>query len=93
MNKTFFAILGVSAMVGLPAHAGSPWDERVELCAEAIGEQGLADVDDYRVKFAGGGGGATKRVTVTLTPVEGGDKMSAQCKIRRGDVVDVKLKA
>ena len=93
MVRTILAAAAALSFAAFPAHAGSEWSERVDLCAEALGAEGLVNVDDYRVRFSSGGGGATKKVTVKLLPKNGGDKLSAECKIRRGEVVSAELQA
>ena len=93
MLRTSLAAAALTAVLTLPAHAGSVWDERVDLCAAALADQGLIEADAYRAKFKTGGGGGVKKVRVTLIPKDGGDRLTAQCKIKRGEVVSAELKA
>ncbi len=93
IKKILVSIIASAAgLAVLPAGAMN-WSEKVDLCAAAVEAEGLATVSDYRVKFVSAGGGATKRLQIKLTPNAGGDTLIAECKIRRGEVTEVNLKA
>ena len=79
---------GLAAFAITPAFAD--WGEKISLCAAAVQEEGLADVENYRVKFAGG---ASRKVSIELIPNDGGETLEAECRIRRGEVSSVELKA
>ncbi len=91
MLKYIVPAAGFFALATTGAQA-SEWNERVDICAAAIEEQGLADMDNYRVDFVSGSGGSVKRVVVRLIPTADGERMTAQCRIKRGKLVDVELK-
>lgn len=93
INKTLFvsaAFLGAS--LSAPALA-TDWSGHLELCAAAISEAGIANSDDYKVKFISAGGGATKRVLVKLIAEGDAEDITAECRIRRGEVKDVTVKS
>lgn len=83
---------GLTALMSLPASAATPAEE-VALCAAAADAEGLAPASGYRPKFIDSRGGALKRVTIELVPYDRGDVLTAECRIRRGEVVEVALKA
>ena len=86
------AVLTYSALAAAPAQA-SDLNAQVALCASALDEQGVAAAGDYRAKFLKTKGGATKTVTVRMIPLGEGDSLTAECQIRRGEVIGVDLKA
>ena len=83
------AILAGSVLT--PAQA-TDWSSHLELCAAAISDAGIANSEDYKVKFISGGGGATKRVLVKLISKNDGEDITAECRIRRGEVSDIDVK-
>ena len=80
---------GLAVLAAGPAMAAD-WSEKIQQCAAAVQDEGLAEVENYRVKFAGG---ASRRVTIELIPLQGGDTLEAECRMRRGEVSSVELKA
>ena len=80
---------GLAVFAAAPAFAAD-WSEKISLCAEAVQEQGLAEVENYRVKFAKG---ASRKLTIELIPNDGGETLEAECRIRRGAVSSVELNA
>ena len=82
--------VSVFALAAMPAHALTA-SKQVELCAAALDAQELAAADDYNVKFVSTRGGGAKRVTVELSPKDGGEAMRAECRIKRGAVTDIAL--
>ena len=96
MIKTAIASLAVvAALAGAgTAAASSEYDRQTALCAAAADAEGIAAAADYRAKFQKSKGAATKTVTVELIPVSGGaDAIVAECQIRRGEVIEVAVKA
>jgi hypothetical protein len=81
-----------AADAAAPARA-SDLNTQVSLCAAALDEQGLAGADEYRAKFLKTKGGATKTVTVRMIAVGNGDSLTAECQIRRGEVIGAEIKA
>lgn len=78
----------------ISTHAGAQSiNDQVSLCAEAIKQENLASTSDYKVQFVRVEGAAAKRLTVELVPVDEGETVLAECKIRRGKVTEVALKA
>lgn len=91
--KRFIVLAGgFAAFVPLPASAATLAEE-IALCAAAADAEGLAAASDYRAEFVDSRGGASKRVTIELIPYDSGDVLTAECQIRRGEVLEVALKA
>ena len=92
MNKkiAMSLVFGAVAITAVPANATN-WGQQVDLCAAAVDAEGLANVSDYDVKFGGAAG--SKRLEIKLIPNAGGDTLIAECRIRRGEVTSVTLKA
>lgn len=80
------------AFMSPPASAATLAEE-IALCAAAADAEGLAPAGDYRPKFVDSRGGAAKRVTIELIPYDGGEVLTAECRMRRGEVLEVALKA
>ncbi|GEM_PF-1446633 len=96
MTKTVFSAFAGAAALLLAAAPASAADleEQLNLCAAAAKAEGLASADvEYRVKFINIKGGSAKTLTVEMIPNEGGDVVSATCKLRRGEVTEVALTA
>jgi hypothetical protein len=91
MIKKFVAGAVVSAFVltALPANAAD-WSKKMQACAAAVQDEGLAATGEYDVKFISA---SARRLTIELTPAAGGDPVVAECKISRGKVKAVELKA
>jgi len=83
------AVAGVVLLAAAPAGATN-WNENMDLCATAVEAEGLAVISDHNVKFAGG---TARKLLIKLTPKAGGDSLVAECKIRRGEVTEVSIKA
>lgn len=78
----------------LSTASASEAGDQVALCAAALDAQGIASADGYRAKFLKSKGGAMKTVTVKMIPVADGlEAIEAECQIRRGEVIDVTVKA
>lgn len=89
-NRVVSMIIGGVAAVAAAPVLAADWSEKIDLCAAAVQAEGLAEVENYRVKFAGG---ASRKVMIELIPDNGGDTLEAECRIRRGEVSSVELKA
>ena len=85
----FSALVGASLGLSATANATS-YQDQIDLCAAAINDQGLASVDEYRVKFLSA---SSSRLNVKLVPLDDGETLVAECKIRRGKVSSVTLKS
>ncbi len=85
------ATLAAVAFSAAPAFAST--DRQVQLCAAALSQAGVAPADSFRAKFLKARGGAVQTVTVRLIPISGGEGMTAECKIKAGEVIDAGLKA
>ena len=87
--------LSAAAFVSMPAPAfAASFDEQVALCAAAADEQGIAAADAYRAKFVKSKGGGVQTVTIKLVPEAGEtESITAECKIKRGEVIGVTVKA
>jgi len=83
------AIVSAISLTILPASAAD-WSTKIEACATAAQDQGLAEAADYDLKFISG---SARRLTIEMAPVDGGESFIAVCKISRGKVKDVQLQA
>ncbi len=92
MVKKLFSGLFVSvfALAAVPAHAASI-SEQVNMCAAEIDAQELAVVSEYSVKFIRTTSGSAKRLSLELIPHDDGEVLRAECKVRRGKVLEVAL--
>ncbi|MEX6632119.1 hypothetical protein [Hyphococcus lacteus] len=91
-NKIVAGLAVSSALVfGTPAFAGD-WTETVDLCAAAAEAEGAVTANEYRSKFLYGSGASTKKVAIEMTSANG-DVVKAECKIRRGKVTSIDIKA
>lgn len=91
MSATAIAF-GVTTLAALPATAAT-WADHVQLCAEAVSNEGIAPTNEYRAEFIHGSGASAKRVEIELIPHNGGDVLIAECKIKRGEVTEVSVEA
>lgn len=90
MKTTAIAAAAFSLTLGLSAaYAGT--QEDMAACLAEI--EASSTADDYRAKFKGVRGGGMKTMTFKLTSISGGDDAVAVCKVKRGKVVDVSIKA
>lgn len=89
-----FAVVTTVAFVALPATAFASETEDVALCAAALDAKGVAAADAFRPKFLKSKGAAVRKISVLMIPTAG-DAVSieAECSIKRGEVVDVAVKA
>ncbi|MEO0398582.1 MAG: hypothetical protein AAF224_04065 [Pseudomonadota bacterium] len=86
------AALASGLVVAGPASAGT--SDQIAMCLAALDEGGEVNTSDYEPRFKGVRGGGLKRLSLELAPVvDGGDTLEAECKIRRGEVVDIEVKA
>lgn len=90
-----FALVSTAAIFAAPTVAfASSADDQVALCASAADAEGIAAAADYRAKFLKSKGGAVKTVTIKLVPfTDDADSITAQCRIKRGEVIEVGVKA
>ncbi|GAB4527891.1 MAG: hypothetical protein Kow00133_16760 [Amphiplicatus sp.] len=83
-----------AVVIGLTAPAlATSVDDQVALCAAALDAEGIAAADAYRARFVKSRGGAAKTVRVKMIPLGEGESITAECKIKRGEVTDVSVKA
>ena len=93
MRNKVMASLVLSAAVFATAQANAAdWPKQVGICAAAAEQEGLVTAGSYRAKFLNGSGAATKTVAIELTPNDG-EAITAECKIRRGEVTEFTVKA
>lgn len=94
IKKLTFTLAALGGFFAASSAGATNWTENVALCAAALDAQGIAAADQYQPKIKTVSDGATKRVTVKMTPLlDGAEVIIAECKIRRGKVVDVSVKA
>lgn len=87
----FQVVTAIALIAAGPAFAGS-WDAESALCADAIAAEAGVDGALYTVKTTKARPGATKRLTVELR-ADGKATLTGQCKIKRGEVIEVELQA
>lgn len=75
-----------------PAYAADTAD-LVDQCVAALDENGVAKAAEYRARFVSAKGASAKTVTLKLTPLAGGDAVTAECVIKRGEVLGAAIKA
>jgi len=90
-----FALASTAAIFALPATAfAADVSGQVALCAAAADAEGIAAADAYRAKFLKSKGGAVTTVTIKLVPIaDDAGTITAECRIKRGEVIDVAAKA
>lgn len=91
MSKSVIASLvagSLAVLASAPAGA-TDWSEKINMCAQAVEAEGLAEVENYRVKFSSG---ASRKLTIKLIPAEQGETLTAECRLRRGEVSSVTMK-
>ena len=75
------------------ANAASTQDQIV-MCADALDERGVAARGDYTPRFKSISGGGAKKLVLEMEPnAEDGESVVAVCKIKRGKVTEVMVKA
>jgi len=94
MRNTILAGLaaGAAAFTAVPAHA-TDVNTQIDLCVAAISSEDLAAVGDFRTKLKRISGASAKKLVIELIPTGDGEKLTAECTIRRDKVREVTLKA
>ncbi len=92
LNKALAALILSAAVIGATPAGATDWQNAVDVCSAAAEAEGVVTAGTYRSKFETGGGAATKTVKITLYPNEG-EAISAECKIRRGEVTEFTVNA
>ena len=88
-----------AALIALPVFAASTANaastqEQIAMCADALDERGVAARGDYKPRFKSISGGGAKKLVLEMEPtVEGDESVVAVCKIKRGKVTEVMVKA
>ena len=90
-NIVLTTVFGAIAMTAVAPASANNWSEKVDLCAAAVQENELANIADYDVKF--GNATTSRRLEIKLIPNAGGKTLIAECRMRRGEVTAVALKA
>ncbi|MEL7487173.1 MAG: hypothetical protein AAGJ87_08160 [Pseudomonadota bacterium] len=91
-NVVLAAVFSASLFAAGAASASTK--DQINQCAAELDARGVASANDYRAKFKGVRGGGTKHVTLKMVANEKGkEDMIATCKIKRGEVIDVSVKA
>ena len=87
------ALIAAASVFATAATAAST-SEQLAMCAAELESRGVASSDDYRPEFKGISGGGTKKLTLKMKPIsDGKEPVTATCKIKRGQVTDVVVKA
>ena len=92
MRKQVIGAAIAAAFVLSPALAG-PWDAEKAICADAIAAEAGVDSADYEATLKSARDGGVKRLTVSLAPADGGALILGECRISRGEVKSVEIKA
>lgn len=94
-NFVFAGVFAAAALLSAPnAFAAQTENEQVALCAAAFASDGTAPADQYRAKFVKSKGSSVKTVTIRLVPTNGaGEAKTAECQIKKGEVVSKEVKA
>ncbi|WP_425407735.1 hypothetical protein [Hyphococcus sp.] len=92
-NKILALTAGAALIASATPALATDWAEKLQMCAAAAESEGLVAPGEYRAKFVRGGGGSTKTIALALIPNGGGDTIDAVCKIRRGEVSEIRLEA
>ena len=95
MNRfatTIFALSAASMAVFGAAHAASASD-KVSMCIEALEAAGQTPADGFSSKMVSMSGASVTKITVKLTPENGGEPVEATCKVKRGKVVETTIDA
>ena len=92
--KCCAAVMVATMMLVLPTTAeAASTSDMVEMCTEALDLQSIASKDKYRTKMTKVRGGALKRLTLDVIPLENGDeKMTVECHVKGGEVVKLSVK-
>jgi hypothetical protein len=88
--RTILAAVAALIAVSGAALAGD-WDADKAVCADAIAAEAGLNGQSFAAKLEKARDGATKRLTVKVTP-EQGSAVVGECKVRRGEVVEVEMK-
>jgi len=91
-NLLIAAAASAIALSLAPAYAATS-SEQISLCSAALESQGIAPADQFRKKFVAIKGAALKTITFKLTPLAGGEDQTAECQIKRGEVVGATIKS
>lgn len=92
MNYRLIAAAGAALFVAAGSALAGTWDEAKAVCADAVAAEAGLNGQTFAAKLEKARDGGTQRVTVKLTP-ESGAAVTGECKVRRGEVVSVELKA
>ena len=95
MNRfatTIFALSAATMAFSGAAHAASA-AEKVSMCVEALEAAGQAPADGFTSKMVSMSGASVTKITVKLTPDNGGEAIEATCKVKRGKVVETIVEA
>jgi hypothetical protein len=93
MNRIVGSLVVLALVAaGTPALA-TDRDDQVTLCASALDAQGLAKAEDYRARFVKAKGAVVQTIVVKLIPNAGGESLTAECLIKRGEVTEATIKA
>lgn len=94
-NLVFAGIFAAAAVIGAPtAFAAQTENDQVALCAAAFASDGTAPADQYRAKFVKSKGASVKTVTIRLVPTASeGEAKTAECQIKKGEVISKEVKA
>lgn len=90
-HRMIFGALAAALTVGGTAAAGS-FDEARAACAAALAAEAGVEAADYDARLLKARGGRSQRVTVELNAA-GKPDVVGECKVRRGEVLEVELTA
>ena len=90
-NMVLTTVFGAIALTAAAPASANSWSEKVDLCASAVEANELANINEYDVQF--GNATSSRRLEIKLVPNAGGKTLIAECRLRRGEVTAVALKA
>lgn len=97
MKEVLFAAIAVASTLAIIAQPSTAFaasvSDDVALCAAALDAKGLAAADAFRPKFLKSKGSLVRKVSVLMIPTGDGASIEAVCQIKRGEVIDVAVKA
>lgn len=90
--NTLAALAAISAAFAAAPATAADWTETINACAAAAEAEGVVTAGDYRAKFLTGSGASTKTISIELRN-GAGEAITAECKVRRGQVTEFAVKA
>lgn len=91
MRNNILAAIAVTATAFTAPAQAEDWGAHMTACAAAAEAQGIV-AGDYATKFVSASGGSLKRLALEFQPADG-EVIKAECKVKRGTVKELTVKA